>query len=85
MNLKKIVTTVTDLAVGVGVGTVLTNAVKATTPTGMKPYMKVFVFVGSAALSGLVGSAASDYTVKQIDDISDSFKEIKENLNNSND
>lgn len=66
--------TLTDLVVSAGVGVVLTNAIKATTPANLKLPMKALVFVGSFAVSSIVGTTASTYVKTQFGEITDSIK-----------
>lgn len=66
--------TVTDVVLSAGVGTVLTNAIKATTPATLSPYQKALVFVGSFAVSSMVSGAASTYAKTQFDSIAAAIK-----------
>lgn len=66
-----------DIVVSAGVGAVVGNAVKATSPLTMKLPTQILVGIGSAALSGMAGSKASNYVSEQIDTTTDQLKELK--------
>lgn len=71
---------VTELVVSIGAGAVVTNAVKATTPVGTNPYMKVAVGVGSLVISNMVGDLASKYVTDGVDKIVTDVKEATEDI-----
>lgn len=58
---------IAELAVSVGVGMIVGNGVRMTTPADIHVVKKVFVGIGSMALSGMISDKAADYTSKQID------------------
>lgn len=72
MNLD-ILKSAVGMVVTSGVGIVVKNAIKATTPEDLKRSERIFVTVGTFAVSGIVGKAASDYVGGQIDKVSDSI------------
>ena len=49
-----------------GAGTVVGNAIKATTPANLTRINKIVVGVGSIALSAIAGNAASKYVEEEI-------------------
>ncbi len=77
MNIT-IVKSVVGLVASIGVGTVVGNAVKATTPANISKFGKIATVVGSVVLTGMVGIAAEKYTDGQID----KAVEFVHNLNN---
>lgn len=59
---------VVTLAASVGVGAVVTNAIKATTPEDLKIATKIAVVIGTFVTSRAVSDVASTYCSKQIDE-----------------
>jgi len=57
------------LIASAGVGAVVTNAVKATTPDDLKTMNKIFVMVGTMVAAHAISDVASKYTSEQIDEI----------------
>lgn len=80
MNILNIVKGGTELIVTIGVGAVVGNAIKATTPEEMKLVKKLSVGVGSVVLTSVAGDVASRYVNKQIDNAVLSFKEAKRKI-----
>lgn len=64
---------VSGLAVSVGVGNIVSNIVKATTPENVGKFKKFCITAGGFAISGIVGAAAAEYTEKQIDGVAKYF------------
>lgn len=54
---------------GLGVGTVVKNAIKSTTPDDLNKLHKAGVWIGTFVVTGLVGDMANDYIDKQFDKI----------------
>ena len=67
----------TELVVSMGVGTIIGNAVKATSPANMNLVNRVFVGAGSYALGSLAGSMASKHTVDQLEQTVTQIKELQ--------
>lgn len=68
-NVVKTVKGAVTLIGGIGVGAIITNAVKHVSPTsGMGSIMKLCVGVGTMLLGGLACDAASDYAEQKIDE-----------------
>lgn len=74
MNTINIVKSVAAAAVSFGVGTVIKNAVSATTPDNLKTIHKVGVVIGGLAVSYAVSDLASKYTEGTIDKVVNAFK-----------
>lgn len=74
---------VTSIVVSIGVGAIVSNVVKATTPEGVKLVTKVCLVVGGAALSGLVGDAVSKYVGDQIDIVANDVQAVWNNMTNN--
>ena len=69
----------TELVVSMGVGTIIGNAVRATSPANMNLLNRVFVGAGSYALGSIAGSMASKHTVDQIEQtIEQTIEQLKE-------
>lgn len=64
-----------SLLVSVGVGAVVGNAIKATTPETTKGIGKLLVTLGSLALTGIASDMASRYTETKIDEAADAVRE----------
>lgn len=75
MNGLTIFKAVVELAVSAGTGTVVGNAVKATTPENLSKIGKVLVAIGSFGLAGLASEAAVASVNRQIDKVVDGFKQ----------
>lgn len=75
MNYLNVFKSVSDIVVSLSVGTVVGNAVKATTPATQNLVQKTGVTLGGMVLSALVGSVASKYVNEQIDEASTQIKE----------
>jgi hypothetical protein len=59
----------------IGVGNIIGNIVKATTPTNLNTFNKVTIGVGSFVLSGMVADQAVKYVNSEIDRIVAPVKE----------
>lgn len=64
------------MAASVGIGTIVENAIKATTPETIKTMNKVLVGFGSLVLAGALGGIATKYTDEVIDNGVDTFKSV---------
>lgn len=82
MNYLNLVKGATDLVVSIGAGAIVTNMVKATTPEDVKRMNKIAIKVGSVVISSMVGSAASKYATKNIDDTVYLFNKTKDEIKN---
>lgn len=60
---------VATLVASAGVGAIVTNAVKATTPDNLKIATKISIVIGTFVASHAVGDVASSYCGKQIDEL----------------
>lgn len=79
MKYLAIVKTLASLVVSVGVGAVISNIVKSTTPADVKRLMKACIGIGSLVLAGMISDAASKYTETKIDETVDMVKDaVKE-------
>ena len=61
MKIVKTVKTVGGLVTSIGVGAVVTNVIKFTTPVGVGPVIKVCAYISGVILSGLVSDQATKY------------------------
>lgn len=78
MKKLKIVKGIVTLVATAGVGIIVGNAIKATTPRDIKNVTKFCIFVGGLALSGIAGDKAGKYVEAQIDDLVSTFCEAEE-------
>lgn len=69
-----------------GVGTIMANAITATTPRDTNIYGKFCIWLGGAVLSSMVVSAAAKHVSDKVDDGIKTLKEmgnvLKETVNN---
>lgn len=82
MNYLKLFKGAADLVVSIGAGAVVTNMVKATTPDDVQRMNKIAIKVGTVVISSMVGSAASSYASKSIDDAVETIKKTQEEIKN---
>lgn len=75
MKKLELVKTGVGLVASVGVGAIVGNAIKATTPSDIKTISKLCVAVGSLVLTGILGDMASKYTDDQIDSMAETVRE----------
>lgn len=68
---------VLNFAIASGVGSIVTNIIKTSTPTEIKAFNKVLISVGGYALGAAAGSWAAAHVVKEIDNTIDQIKELK--------
>ena len=59
--------------VSVGVGNIVSNIVKATTPENVGKIRKFCITAGAMAISGIVGAKAVEYTENQVDTVAKYF------------
>lgn len=74
MNVLPLVKIVAEGVASVGVGHVVSNAIKATTPADITRYQQVMIGIGSVVISGIATKAASNYVTDAIDSVTDLFK-----------
>lgn len=75
-----IIKSAVTLIASVGVGAVVTNAVKATTPDNLNTINKISVLVGTAVAAHAISDVASKYTSEQIDEMAKYAKIAKDKL-----
>lgn len=75
MTKLETVKTAAKLVVSIGVGAVVGNAVKATSPNDMKAITKLAVMLGGCVLGSMVSDKAADYTEEKIDETVETIKE----------
>lgn len=83
MNALTVFIKATELAVSFGTSTIITHAVKATTPIGISNLSKVGVAVGSMAVGGVVSDVVSKYVTKGIEHTVADVKEAVEKAQNT--
>lgn len=76
MNKLELVKGITEFVVGVGVASVVGNAIKITTSPDHGKYKKAAIGIGGFVLSRMVGDFASAYAVKEIDDTAAKIQRI---------
>lgn len=76
INILGVVKGVAELAVSAGVGVVVGNLVRATTPYDTSKVQKVMVGIGSYAVGGVLGDLSAKYISGQIDEYAARVQEI---------
>jgi len=72
-----------SVVVSIGVGAIVSNLVKCTTPDEVKMIMKICIGAGSLVLASVASDAASKYVEEKIDETVDMVKDlIKEDVLN---
>lgn len=69
MNWLSITKSALGLVTSIGVGNIVGNAVKATTPPNLNTFNKITIQVGTFVLSGMVADQANKYLNEQIDSL----------------
>lgn len=69
------------LVASVGVGAVVTNAVKSTTPADLKVLNKIVVVIGTTAVSYIASDGAAKYFGNYVDELTEMVKNVKDGLN----
>jgi hypothetical protein len=82
MNTFKAIKGITGLVVSAGAGTLIANAVKATTPEDVKTLKKISIVVGTFAVSGIVADAATRYSNKTFDDVKQAYDQVIHKVHN---
>ena len=67
------------LVVSVGVGAIVGNAIKATTPSSINTINRVCIGIGAFVLTGMVGGMAAKYTEEQINETVNEIKKMVTN------
>lgn len=84
--MAKTIKMVARVAITIGVGAIVGNAVKFTTPeVGMGILKKFCVGLGSVVLGGLASDASVQYAEKKIDDAAELVKEVNKIIEASSD
>lgn len=76
MNPLSLVKTVVEITVSVGVGAVVGNAIKASTPAKTHVVKRVAIGVGAFVLSSMVGDMATKYATDTIDETAGKIKKF---------
>lgn len=72
----KTVKVVAGIVVSIGVGAIVGNAIKATTPANVSTIKKVCISVGAFVLSGIITDKAVSYTETKITEAIESVKKM---------
>lgn len=75
INKLEAVKTGASFIVSIGVGIIVANLIKFTTPSDIGKIAKSLTIVGGFILTGLTGDAAAQYTENEIDKAVDMVKE----------
>jgi hypothetical protein len=67
---------VAELAITAGVGVIVGNLVRATTPVESSRVTKVLVTVGGYGLTGVLGDLSGKYVANQIDNYGTKFRDL---------
>lgn len=78
MNPLTVVRHVVGIVSSAGVGSIVGNAIKATTPDELSKIQKITIATGSIALSGAAGMHAANYVERQFDEGIKTFRMMAE-------
>lgn len=78
MKKLKLIKKVAGVVVSIGVGAIVNNVIKSTTPSTTSKVMKICIMIGSFVLGGMISDKAVDHTEKMI---TKTAKDVKEALN----
>jgi hypothetical protein len=76
MGKVEMVKTAVGVAVSLGVGAIVENAIKATTPKRIGMITKICTVIGAFVLSGIAGDKAVKYTDEKIDTAVSTLKKM---------
>jgi hypothetical protein len=76
MKKIEIIKAVGGLVISVGVGGIVGNVIKCTTPIAIGPIKKVCIGIGSFVVSNMVGDKAVEYAEEKIDGAIDQVKKM---------
>lgn len=79
MKKMEIVKTVSQIVVSVGVGGIVGNAIKFTTPDKLGLFKKVCIGLGSVVLTNMVSDKAVEYSDSKIEEIAKIFRSVDNN------
>lgn len=77
MNVLNLAKSAVTLVSSIGVGAVVTNAIKATTPGDLSQYQKLSIAVGSAVIGALVSKQATTQTSEEFDKVAATVRDFK--------
>jgi hypothetical protein len=77
MNPLNLTKTVTEILVSVGVGSIVGNAIKQTTPANAHIVKRISIGIGGFVLSSMISAKASKYATDQIDETVEKIKSFK--------
>lgn len=81
MTKFEMVKAVGEMIVSVGVGAIVGNAIKATTPNNVGRIKKVCITIGGMVLGSMAGDCATKYTGQKIDEAATKFRNMVQNKN----
>ncbi len=76
-NALNIAKAAVSIVTSTGVGVIVGNAIKASTPDNLTKFQKVSTTVGSIVLTSMVAGAASNYAGEQIEQTVTQLKTLK--------
>lgn len=80
MNPLSITKAVVGIATSIGVGTVIGNAVRATTPATLTTIQKVTIGIGTFVVGGVISDLAVKQTNRMIDEAAATFREARKGI-----
>ncbi|MDF2800183.1 MAG: hypothetical protein K0S61_86 [Anaerocolumna sp.] len=79
---KSTIKAVSNIIVSVGVGAIVKNAIKYTTPGPLKLATKVCMGIGGFVLTSMISEAATKYTESKIDEVVEDVQNIRNIIEN---
>lgn len=80
MDPLNLIKSAAGLITGLGVGTVVGNLIKTTTPDNVKIVNKILVGVGGFVIGGALSEIAANAVEKRIDEGVEAYKKVRENI-----
>lgn len=77
MNPIALIKIASEVVVSLGVGTIVGNVVRATTPENVKGVKKVGILVGSMVLGAMASKKAVEFVNEQIDEVAENVENAK--------
>ena len=78
----ELIKTVSGVLVSIGVGGIVSNVIRVTTPDSAGTIKKICIGIGSFVISSMIVDEATSYTEKKIDQTADKFRkqEVKSEI-----
>jgi hypothetical protein len=82
MEIKSLVKVISGFIVSMGVGAIVGNTIKLTTPQSIGLAKKISIGIGGLVLSSMIGDYTSKYADKKIDETAEEIKKLVDDTKN---